>query len=279
VTAAEPLLCVEGVEKRYDDGHACGECVERTGADAGTNQCPACGTVVACADVDFSLHEGEVLGIVGESGSGKSSLAEILALDADATAGDARFHPHEGNALATDYQERFALRNAHIGMVHQHIRDGLELDVSGGGNVAEKLLAAGWRDYGEIRERVSDLYAETEVPLGRMDDAASAYSGGMQRRVQIAKALATEPELVVLDEPTSGLDVSVQARVLDTFRRVQREQNVSTVVVSHDLGVVRLLADRTLVMRHGRVVERGLTDRIMEDPHHEYTQTLINSVI
>ena len=112
-----------------------------------------------------------------------------------------------------------------------------------------------------------------------MDDDASAYSGGMQRRVQIAKALATEPDLIILDEPTSGLDVSVQARVLDTFRRVQREQDVSTIVVSHDLGVVRLLADRTLVMRHGRVVERGLTDRIMEDPHHAYTQTLINSVI
>jgi putative phosphonate transport system ATP-binding protein len=276
---SDPLMTASGVEKYYDDGHTCGECVERTGPVHGTNQCPVCGTVVACADVDFALHEGEVLGIVGESGSGKSSLAEILALDADATAGDVRFRPYEGNTLETDYQERFALRNAHIGMVHQHIRDGLELSVSGGGNVAEKLLAAGWRDYGEIRERASDLYAETEVPLGRMDDDASAYSGGMQRRVQIAKALATEPDLIILDEPTSGLDVSVQARVLDTFRRVQREQDVSTIVVSHDLGVVRLLADRTLVMRHGRVVERGLTDRIMEDPHHAYTQTLINSVI
>jgi putative phosphonate transport system ATP-binding protein len=276
---SDPLMTASGVEKYYDDGHTCGECVERTGPVHGTNQCPVCGTVVACADVDFALHEGEVLGIVGESGSGKSSLAEILALDADATAGDVRFRPYEGNTLETDYQERFALRNAHIGMVHQHIRDGLELSVSGGGNVAEKLLAAGWRDYGEIRERASDLYAETEVPLGRMDDDASAYSGGMQRRVQIAKALATEPDLIILDEPTSGLDLSVQARVLDTFRRVQREQDVSTIVVSHDLGVVRLLADRTLVMRHGRVVERGLTDRIMEDPHHAYTQTLINSVI
>jgi putative phosphonate transport system ATP-binding protein len=101
----------------------------------------------------------------------------------------------------------------------------------------------------------------------------------MQRRVQIAKALANDPGLVVLDEPTTGLDVSVQARVLDMFRRIQREQDVATVVVSHDLDVVRLLADRTLVMRHGRVIETGLTDRIMEDPHHEYTQTLINSVI
>ena len=112
-----------------------------------------------------------------------------------------------------------------------------------------------------------------------MDDATETYSGGMQRRVQIAKAIANDPGLVVLDEPTTGLDVSVQARVLDMFRRLQREQEVATVVVSHDLDVIRLLADRTLVMRHGRVIETGLTDRIMEDPHHEYTQTLINSVL
>lgn len=274
-----PLLTASDVEKRYEDAQSCGECVERSGPGAGTNQCPICGTVVACADIDLAVHEGEVLGIVGESGSGKSSLAEILALDADASAGDARFAPHEGNMLETDYQERFALRNAHIGLVHQHIRDGLELGVSGGGNIAEKLLANGWRNYGAIRDRVQELYEETEIPVGRMDDETAAYSGGMQRRVQIAKALTTEPELMILDEPTSGLDVSVQARVLDMFRQVQREQGVATIVVSHDLGVVRLLADRTVVMRHGRIVERGLTDRIMEDPHHEYTQTLINSVI
>lgn len=176
-----PLLTASGVEKRYEDARNCGECAERAGPEAGTNQCPVCGTVVACADIDLAVHEGEVLGIVGESGSGKSSLAEILALDADATAGDARFAPHEGNMLETDYQERFALRNAHIGMVHQHIRDGLELGISGGGNVAEKLLANGWRSYDAIRDRVRELYGETEIPVGRMDDETTAYSGGMQQ--------------------------------------------------------------------------------------------------
>jgi putative phosphonate transport system ATP-binding protein len=145
--------------------------------------------------------------------------------------------------------------------------------------VAEKLLSAGWRSYDDVRERVRALFEETEIPVARMDDPTRTYSGGMQRRVQIARALATDPDLVVLDEPTTGLDVSVQARVLDTFRRIQREEGVAAVVVSHDLSVVRLLADRTVVMRHGRIVESGLTDRIMEDPHHEYTQTLINSVI
>lgn len=274
------LLEADGLETIY--GEPCGECKDHTGDRAGTNQCPECGSVVACADVSLDVEPGEVLGIVGESGSGKSSVAELLALEAGGDGhvdGEVTLAGHDGNLLDTDYQTRHEIRTDEIGLVHQHIRDGLDLSFTGGGNVAEKLLAAGWRNFGDVRERVRELYAATEVPIDRMDDPTNTYSGGMQRRVQIARALATDPEVIVLDEPTTGLDVSVQARVLDTFRRVQREQNVAAVVVSHDLGVVRLLADRTVVMRHGEVVETGLTDRIMEDPHHEYTQTLINSVI
>ena len=273
------LLDAENVTKFYGDGPPCGECTALTGPEFGGNRCPRCGTVVGCAEVGLSVDEGEVLGVVGESGSGKSSLAEVLALDLSASDGRVDFDPYDGDLLAANYQERVDLQNAHVGMVHQHVRDGLNLEFTGGGNVAESLLAAGWRNFEDIRSRVCDLFEEIEVPVDRMDDPTHTYSGGMQRRVQIAKAIANDPELVVLDEPTTGLDVSVQARVLDMFRRIQREQDVATVVVSHDLGVVRLLADRTVVMRHGRVVETGLTDRVMEDPHHEYTQTLINSVI
>jgi putative phosphonate transport system ATP-binding protein len=274
------LLEADDVQTIYGDG--CQRCLTATGDDAGTNRCPNCGSVVACADVDLTVLEGEVLGIVGESGSGKSSLAERIALERAPDAridGDVRFEGHDGNLLEADYETRHDLRSGDIAMVHQHIRDGLNLEFTGGGNVAEKLLSAGWRSFEDVRGRVRELFEATEIPVDRMDDPTETYSGGMQRRVQIARALATDPSLVVLDEPTTGLDVSVQARVLDMFRRVQREAGVATIVVSHDLGVVRLLADRTLVMRHGRVVESGLTDRIMEDPHHEYTQTLINSVI
>ncbi|WP_262177183.1 ATP-binding cassette domain-containing protein [Haloarcula laminariae] len=274
------LLEAEGLRTVYGEG--CSECVESTGDGAGTNQCPHCGSVVACAEADLSVRRGEVLGIVGESGSGKSSLAELLALERDedaSTAGRVDYAGHDGNLLDVDYERRHELRTGDIALVHQHIRDGLNPEFSGGGNVAEKLLSAGWRSFEDVRDRVEELFEATEIPVGRMDDPTSTYSGGMQRRVQIARALANDPELVVLDEPTTGLDVSVQARVLDMFRRVQREEGVAAVVVSHDLGVVRLLADRTLVMRHGRIVESGLTDRVMEDPHHEYTQTLINSVI
>lgn len=274
------LLEASDIEAVYGSG--CPKCLDATGDRAGTNQCPHCGSVVACAEADLSVESGEVLGIVGESGSGKSSLAETLALERDPEArtdGEVAYAGYEGDLLDVDYQTRHDLRTSDIAFVHQHIRDGLDLDFTGGGNVAEKLLSAGWRSFEDVRERVAELFEATEIPLARMDDPTQTYSGGMQRRVQIARALATDPELVVLDEPTTGLDVSVQARVLDMFRRVQREEGVAAVVVSHDLGVVRLLADRTLVMRHGRIVESGLTDRVMEDPHHEYTQTLINSVI
>jgi len=274
------VLDIEELSVIYGD--RCGECAEHTGPTHGGNRCPICESVVACADVSFDVAEGEVLGIVGESGSGKSSVAEAIALDGDATEGLIHYGEtgaENGNLRDADYRTRRELQNTEVGLVHQHVRDGLDLSITGGGNVAGTLLSAGWRHFGEVRDRVRELFAETELPLDRMDDLASTYSGGMQRRVQIGRALANDPRLVVLDEPTAGLDVSVQARVLDVFRRIQREQGVATVVVSHDLGVVRLLADRTLVMRHGRVIERGLTDRVMEDPQEKYTQVLINSVI
>jgi putative phosphonate transport system ATP-binding protein len=273
------VLSGSGLSRLYGD--PCGECVSLTGDEHGRNRCPACGTIVACGDVALGVERGEVLGVVGESGSGKSSLAELLALERSAgvSRGEVRYEGHEGNLLEADYETRTRLRNGDVGLVHQHIRDGLTLEFSGGGNVAERLLAGGERSFKRVRERVRTLFDQLEVPLDRMDDPTETYSGGMQRRVQIARAMATDPSVVVLDEPTTGLDVSVQARVLDTFRRVQRERGVAAVVVSHDLGVVRLLADRTLVMRHGRVIERGLTDRVLEDPHHEYTQRLINSTL
>jgi putative phosphonate transport system ATP-binding protein len=110
-----------------------------------------------------------------------------------------------------------------------------------------------------------------------MDEPPRNFSGGMQQRVQIAKALANSPKILLLDEVTTGLDLSVQARVLDLIRGLQRDLKLSVIVVSHDLGVIRLLCQRTMVMRHGRVVESGLTDQILEDPQDPYTQLLVSS--
>ena len=272
------VLEVEGLTKVY--GRGCERCLESTGPERENNTCPHCGSVVACADVSFEVGPGEVLGVVGESGSGKSTVAGCLAFDVEPSVGEARFAPFGGRDIfSADAAEKRRLRNFEIGIVYQTPQQGLDLDVTAGGNVAERLLAAEWRHVGGMRGRASELLSRTEIPVARMDEAPRYFSGGMRQRVQLAKALANRPALLVLDEPTTGLDVSVQARILDLIREIQRESRVATVVISHDLGVVRLLTERALVMRHGRVVEAGLTDQILEDPQDPYTQLLVNSAL
>jgi putative phosphonate transport system ATP-binding protein len=247
---------------------------------------------MACTDISFDLYPGEVLGLVGESGSGKSTVVRLLHFDMEPTAGafylNLQQHSRDNGGPPIDPQQnlfalsafhRRRLRNAHMGIVYQQAHLGLRLKVSAGGNVAERLLLAGWRNVGQMRSRAADLLIKTEVPIQRMDELPRFFSGGMQQRVQIAKALSTQPALLLLDEVTTGLDVSVQARVLDLIRCLQQELNLATIVVSHDLAVIRLLTSRTLVMRHGRIVEQGLSDQILEDPQHPYTQLLVSSTL
>src|SRR5262245_14485121 len=274
-----PSLRGGGLTKLYGTG--CPSCISRTGPDHETNTCAECGTLVACADVRFELRPGRTLGIVGESGSGKTTVLRCLYGDLAPTRGTAHlaaFRDGQRSIFDASPAERRRIRNFTLGMVYQHAWEGLYLRISAGGNVAERLLAAEWRRISQIRERAAGLLGRMEVPVARMDDFPAHFSGGMQQRVQIAKALANGPAVVLLDEMTSGLDVSVQAGVLDLIQEIQRDEGVAMVVVSHDLGVVRLLCERTMVMKNGRVVETGLTDQILEDPHHPYTQLLVSSI-
>ena len=128
-----------------------------------------------------------------------------------------------------------------------------------------------------LRAKAREALDASEFPLSRMDARPIELSGGMQQRVQLAKAIALEPALLLLDEPTTGLDVSVQALVLDTLKRLQRDRKITMVLVSHDLGVIRTMADRVMVMRHGEVVEQGLADQVFQDPQHPYTQQLVHA--
>jgi putative phosphonate transport system ATP-binding protein len=273
------LLRVEGLTKLFGPG--CARCLELTGPQHGTNACPVCRTIVACAEVNLTLEPGHTLGIVGESGSGKSTLLGCLYGDTEATRGAAylrTFAGGERGIFTATARERRHLRNFQMGIVYQHPHRGLNLRISAGGNIAERLMAVQWRRVTDIRDRSGSLLTRMEVPLARIDDLPAFFSGGMQQRVQIAKALANGPALLLLDEMTSGLDVSVQAGVLDLVREIQQQTSVAMLVVSHDLGVIRLLTERTLVMKNGRVVEAGLTDQIMEDPQHAYTQLLVSSI-
>jgi putative phosphonate transport system ATP-binding protein len=175
--------------------------------------------------------------------------------------------------------ERRMLARTDWAFVHQNPRDGLRMDVSAGGNVGERLMALGARHYGAIRGQALDWLGRVEIAADRIDDRPKAFSGGMQQRLQIARNLVTGPRLVFMDEPTGGLDVSVQARLLDLLRGLVREMGLSAVIVTHDLAVVRLLAHRLMVMKAGHVVEAGLTDQVLDDPQHGYTQLLVSSVL
>lgn len=274
----QPVLSVRGLTKIW--GHGCDACFGETGPEKDRNSCPVCGSIVACAGVSLDLYPGEVLGIVGESGSGKSTVLQCLFMDLIPQGGEAylqSFNGGEKSLWEASMRERRQLRSQLMGMVYQNPRDGLDLMVTAGGNIGERLLAVDWRNVGAIRAKAADYLTRTEVPLDRMDHLPAYFSGGMQQRVQIAKALANSPSLVLLDELTTGLDISVQAGVLDLVRDIQHRFGLSVIVVSHDLSVIRLLADRTLVMKMGRVVEHGLTDQVLEDPQHPYTQLLVSS--
>ncbi len=240
------------------------------------------GVRIGCTDVSFDLYPGEVMGIVGESGSGKSTLLGSLAGHLPTDRGEVIFNTRvDGprDTLTMSEPERRMLSRTDWAFVHQNPRDGLRMSVSAGGNVGERLMAVGARHYGNIRESAIDWLGRVEISDDRVDDRPSAFSGGMQQRLQIARNLVTGPRLVFMDEPTGGLDVSVQARLLDLLRGLVREMGLSAIIVTHDLAVVRLLADRLMVMKSGRVVEAGLTDQVLDDPQHAYTQLLVSSVL
>ena len=272
----EWALRVDGLGKVFGSGGAAA--VPGTGPEHGTAISPRTGAIVAAWDVSFDVAPGEALGVIGESGSGKSTVLACVIGDELATAGSVRLAEVDGgrtDVLLLPAPDRRGLRVATMAVVHQNPAVGLDLRVSAGGNIAERLTAAGWRGYHDIRRRAAELLDRVEIPLSRMDDSVRTFSGGMRQRVQIAKALATDPPVVLLDEPTTGLDASVAAGVLDLLRGVLAERSVAAVVVSHDFAVIEALTDRTLVMQLGRVVEHGLTDQLFHDPHHPYTQRLV----
>jgi putative phosphonate transport system ATP-binding protein len=252
-----PLLRVRGVGKRYGDR-------------------------VALEDASFELWPGEVMAVVGESGSGKTTLLNAIAARSRPDVGQVEFLGRDGQLqdiyTMSQAQQRL-LGRTDWGFVHQNAADGLRMDVSAGANVGERLMGLGERHYGQLRSTAQEWLARVEIDAARIDDTPRTFSGGMRQRLQIARNLVTSPRLVFMDEPTSGLDVSVQARLLDMLRQLTRQMQLAVVIVTHDLAVARLLAHRMMVMQRGCVVEAGLTDQVLDDPQHPYTQLLVSSVL
>lgn len=273
-----PVLRIDSLTVRY--GKTCEYC--RSGGKLDKNTCPCCKTVWACKDVNVGLYEGEILGIVGESGSGKSTLVRSIYFDFDITEGKGYlrdFHDGKEDIFSQSLQQKKYMKNHMMGMVYQNPVLGLRMDYSSAGNIAEKLIAAGWRNYADMNERVAKLLDAVEILQTRKKEPPKNFSGGMQQRVQISKALANNPAILLLDEVTTGLDLSVQVKVLELIREIRQKFNVSIMLVSHDLAVIRMLADRTIVMLDGKIIEQGLTDQILDDPQMPYTQQLVHSLL
>jgi len=280
IDEAGMAMRIEGLSRTFGPG--CARCAGDRESSLERNYCPDCGTVYALRDLSLELYDGEVLGVVGESGSGKSTILNCLYFDLAPTSGSAFISSYRGgerDIFSVSSQERRAIRNRLLGKVYQNPTQGLRMSFSAVSNIAERMIASGSRNVSAMEARAVSLLSHVNIAPLRMREAPERFSGGMQQRVQIAKALSTNPPILLLDEVTTGLDLSVQAKVLDLIKEIQRELGISMLLVSHDLGVIRMLADRTLVMLDGRIVESGLTDQVLEDPQHPYSQELVHSML
>ncbi len=234
-------------------------------------------SVKANVDLSFDARPAETLAIVGESGCGKTTLARVLMGLDPATSGIVELDGTE--IAAVPVRRRSAATVAAMQMVFQNPADTLNPSRRIGGQLVRTLERLGiGRTNAERRQRMRDLLALVRLPEGVADRLPVQLSGGQKQRIAIARAFAGNPEIIVADEPTSALDVSVQAAVAGLLTDLQRDSGTTLLLISHDLGLVRSLADRVLVMYLGRIVEIGTTGQVFAPPYHPYTEALLAAV-
>jgi peptide/nickel transport system ATP-binding protein len=228
--------------------------------------------------ISFSVGHGESVGLVGESGCGKSTTSMMVMRLLDQTSGRISFDGDEiGNILPNAFA-RLPLRKS-IQMVFQDPTDSLNPRFTAVRAIADPLLQLGdIRGRDALRARCEELAGLVGLPVNLLDRFPHQLSGGQKARVGIARAIALHPKLVILDEPTAALDVSVQAVVLNLLQDLKTSMGMSYLFVSHDLNVVRLLCDRVIVMRTGRIVEQGPSERVLGDPQDAYTKELLTAI-
>jgi peptide/nickel transport system ATP-binding protein len=228
--------------------------------------------------IGFVVHRGESVGLVGESGCGKSTTSTMVMRLIDATAGRILFDGHDIGAVPAKRFAQVPLRRR-IQMVFQDPTDSLNPRFTAARAIADPILRLGnIKGADAIRARCEELARQVGLPVELLDRFPHQLSGGQKARVGIARAIALGPDLIVLDEPTAALDVSVQAVVLNLLQELKEELGMSYLFVSHDLNVVRLLCDRVIVMRAGRIVEEGPTERVLFAPEADYTRELLAAV-
>ncbi|MEJ8282600.1 ABC transporter ATP-binding protein [Curtobacterium citreum] len=222
--------------------------------------------------IELDLRAGETVGLVGESGSGKSTIGRALAGLVPVVAGSVEV---DGSDLRTAKGRRLRELRSRVGIVFQDPASSLNPRQTIGWSIAEPLLVHGTASAADRAERVRDLLTAVQLDPSWAERFPHQLSGGQRQRVAVARALALRPALVIADEPTSALDVTVQAAVLDLLAQLQDEFGFGMLLISHDLAVVRQLADEVVVLHDGRVVERGTTDAVLDDPQQDYTRMLL----
>jgi oligopeptide/dipeptide ABC transporter, ATP-binding protein, C-terminal domain len=231
--------------------------------------------VQAVNGVSLKIPRGRTVGLVGESGSGKSTVARLALRLLDPTSGEVHFDGID--LMKASRTEMRALRRR-MQMVFQNPLGSLNPRMRVVNAVGEPLVVHGIAKGRELVDRVARLLERVGLGAGDLYKFSHQFSGGQAQRIGIARALATDPDLIVCDEAVSALDVSVQAQVLNLLKRLQAELGLSYLFIAHDLNVVRYMADEVCVMYLGQVVERGDGDELFRDPHHPYTQMLVSAV-
>jgi peptide/nickel transport system ATP-binding protein len=235
-------------------------------------------TFRAVDNVSLVIGRGESVGLVGESGCGKSTTSTMIMRLIDKTDGVIMFDGEDIGAIPARQFARLPIRRR-IQMVFQDPTDSLNPRFTAARAIADPILRLGdVKGRRAVRERCAELARQVGLPLDLLDRFPHQLSGGQKARVGIARAIALNPDLVILDEPTAALDVSVQAVVLNLLQELKDTLGMSYLFVSHDLNVVRLLCDRVIVMRAGRIVEQGPTERVLGKPESDYTRELLAAI-
>lgn len=234
------------------------------------------GELRAVDDVSLTINKGEAVGLVGESGSGKSTLVRLLMNLAKPSSGEISFDGFSCKTAPHEFNKQLRVRAS---MVFQDCFSSINPMRSIGSTVEEPLKIQNVGSKAERKRKVAELLESVGLSPAMAAKRPANLSGGQRQRVAIARALALDPDFLVLDEPVSSLDVSIQAQVLNLLRTIYQQKNLTYLFVSHDLSVVRHIADRVLVMYLGRIVEAGPVEEVFQNPQHPYTISLLSNVL